>query len=197
VSELYPCTPNADGITSSSLNGKTVTPVIDKGYVVFKRSWKAGDRIDLVLPMKVQRVKASKEIAADRGRVALRYGPLIYNIERVDQDVTGILSPNAPLTTEWKPDLFKAVNGAPEGVVVIKGAFADGSPLLAIPNYARNNRGTQSSQARAAAAGGDPTIDYSGASSSAAGTNVVANPGSRGRRNRGSSSPSIVWIRDE
>ena len=38
----------------------------------------------------------------------------------------------APLTTEWK-DLLG-------GVMVIKGAFADGTPLMAIPNYARTNR---------------------------------------------------------
>jgi len=62
------------------------------------------------------------------------------NFESVDQDLTGILESNSPLTTEWKPDLLKAVNGAPEGVIVIKGSFATGSPLLAIPNHARNNR---------------------------------------------------------
>jgi hypothetical protein len=37
------------------------------------------------------------------------------------------------LTTEWKPGFLG-------GVTVIKGTFADGSPLLAIPNYARYNR---------------------------------------------------------
>jgi len=140
VSELYPSTPDANGVTSITLNGETVTPAIDKGYAVFNRAWKAGDKIDLVLPMKIQRVKASDKIAADRGRVALRYGPLVYNFESVDQDLTGILESNAPLTTEWKPDLLKAVNGAPEGIIVIKGSFAKGTPLLAIPNYARNNR---------------------------------------------------------
>ncbi|MCX6878394.1 MAG: glycoside hydrolase family 127 protein [Verrucomicrobia bacterium] len=140
VSELYPSSPDANGVTSIALNGKTVTPDLDKGYAVFNRAWQAGDKIEMVLPMMIQRVKASDRIAADRGRVALRYGPLMYNFESVDQDLTGILNPNTPLVTEWKPDLLKAVNGAPEGVIVIKGAFANGTPLLAIPNYARNNR---------------------------------------------------------
>ncbi len=45
------------------------------------REWKAGDKIDLVLPMKPQRVKCIDEVEANRGRVALRYGPLVYNIE--------------------------------------------------------------------------------------------------------------------
>ncbi len=61
------------------------------------RDWKAGDRIELVLPMKVQRVRASERIAADRGRVALRYGPLVYNIEKVDQDIDKALAPDRRL----------------------------------------------------------------------------------------------------
>jgi hypothetical protein len=38
------------------------------------------------------------------------------------------------LTTEWRGDLLG-------GVMTIKGKWNDGSPLLAIPNYARENRG--------------------------------------------------------
>jgi len=38
------------------------------------------------------------------------------------------------LAATWEPELL-------EGVVAIRGALADGKPLLAVPNYARNNRG--------------------------------------------------------
>ncbi len=38
-----------------------------------------------------------------------------------------------PVTADWKPDLLR-------GVMTIKGTWADGSPLLAIPNYVRLNR---------------------------------------------------------
>ena len=136
VSKLYPATPDANGIVSLSVNGATMKPAIEKGYAVINRHWKAGDKIEAVFPMKVQRVKADDRLVADRGRVALKYGPLIYNIEEVDNgELTGkTLSPEAPLTTEWRGDLLG-------GVVVIKGKFADGSPLMAVPNYARMNRG--------------------------------------------------------
>ena len=116
VSSLYTSTPDANGITSVAVNGAAVKPAIERGYAVITRAWRAGDRIELVLPMRVQRVRASEQIAADRGRVALRYGPLVYNIERVDQDITKALGASAPLTTEWKGDLLG-------GVMVIKGAF--------------------------------------------------------------------------
>jgi uncharacterized protein len=82
----------------------------------------------------VQRIRAVDAVEADRGKVALRYGPLLYNIEQVDVgDIGKVLPPDAPLTTEWRPDLLG-------GVMVIKGTFADGSPMVAIPNYARMNR---------------------------------------------------------
>ena len=41
----------------------------------------------------------------------------------------------------WR-ESFRALDHG--GVLVIKGAFADGKPLLAIPNYARLNRGGRS-----------------------------------------------------
>ena len=77
------------------------------------------------------------KVAADRGRVALRYGPLVYCIESPDQDVDGVLPPDAPLTTAWEQDLLG-------GVVVLRSKFADGKPLVAVPYYARANRGGRS-----------------------------------------------------
>jgi len=134
VSELYASTPSADGILSLAVNGKRVKPRIANGYAEISRAWKAGDRIELELPMTVQRIRAVNQIEADRGKVALRYGPLLYNIEQVDVgDIGKVLPPDAPLTTEWRPDLLG-------GVMVIKGTFADGTPMIAIPNYARMNR---------------------------------------------------------
>jgi hypothetical protein len=132
VSTLYTNTPG-DGISTFKVNGSDVSPKIVNGYAVINRLWQAGDKIDLNLPMQVQRIKADDKIAADAGKVALRYGPLIYNIESVDQDITQVLGLDMPLTPEWRGDLLG-------GVMVIKGKFANGSELTAIPNYARNNR---------------------------------------------------------
>jgi DUF1680 family protein len=120
------------------VNGKTISPKIENGYVVITRKWKAGDTIDLALPMKVQIVKADEKVAAERGRVALRYGPLIYSVEKADQPDLNLALGSDPLTPEWRGDLLG-------GVMVITGKWADGSPLMAIPNYARENRGGGSS----------------------------------------------------
>jgi hypothetical protein len=167
VSELYSSTPEADGIESIRVNEEPVKIEIVNGYAVIQREWKAGDKIELVLPMKPQRVKCVDAVEANRGQVALRYGPLVYNIEAVDgNNLDGVLAPGSKLTTEWRPDLLG-------GVVIIKGQFADGSPLVAIPNYARNNRIPESPRQNRAAGG--------------FGRGRGENPAAR----------SVVWIRDQ
>ena len=137
ASRLYTAQPAVEGLKSLSVNGVAEPVKLDKGYAVISREWKSGDRIELELPLVPQRIKADERVAADRGRVALRYGPLVYCIESVDQNVDQVLPPDAPLTTEWKPDLLG-------GVVVIHGTFAGGKPFAAIPYYARGNRGGRS-----------------------------------------------------
>jgi DUF1680 family protein len=143
VSKLYKPTPEVGGVTSLHVNGAAVTPAIENGYAVITRNWKAGDTVELEFPMAVQRVYPDSRITArsrggqvthpDEGKVALKYGPLIYNIEKVDQDISRPVSRTAPLIAEWRPDLLG-------GVMAIRGKFADGSELIAIPNYARTNR---------------------------------------------------------
>jgi hypothetical protein len=83
--------------------------------------------------MEPQRVVPDRRIQADLGLVALKYGPLVYNVETADNSKIEQKLSNAPLKMDWRPDLLG-------GVMVISGKWADGSPLLAIPNYARMNR---------------------------------------------------------
>jgi DUF1680 family protein len=133
TSDLYRPTPEVSGLKSFAVNGQTVSPKIENGYAEVTRDWKSGDKIEVEFPMEVQRVKADDRIPADRGMVALRYGPLIYNVERADQaDINQPIGPG-PFTTEWRGDLL-------HGVRVIKGTWSDGSPLIAVPNFVRCNR---------------------------------------------------------
>jgi len=138
TSALYTPTPAVSGLKSLAVNGKKLSPKIINGYAAITRTWQTGDKIELELPMAIQVVTADAHIAADRGRVALRYGPLIYNIESADQPNLNLTPDVKSLATEWRGDLLG-------GVMTIKGKWSDGSPLLAIPNYARENRGAESS----------------------------------------------------
>ncbi|HLP75462.1 MAG TPA: beta-L-arabinofuranosidase domain-containing protein [Candidatus Paceibacterota bacterium] len=187
TSELYAVSPEVSGLMSLAVNGKAIQPKIEKGYAVITREWKAGDKIDLELPMEPQRIKADKRVEADRGRVALRYGPMIYNVERADQSDINQPLGNAPIKAEWNGSLL-------DGVMVLKGQWANGAPMVAIPNYARMNR---VGQVAPEASGGDPTVNYApGASVSGAApanTNATAAP-KRERRREGPN--SIVWIKE-
>lgn len=168
VSNLYHNQPAANGITSIKVNGELIQPAEENGYAVIERTWQAGDKIELVLPMVIQRVKADDRVAAIRGQVALRYGPLIYSAESADQDISKVLSPDAPLTTEWRPDLL-------DGVMVIKGNWSDGSEFLAIPNYARSNRLRGTGQADQGFGG----------------------PGTAGSHRNNGGPDSSVWLKDQ
>jgi uncharacterized protein len=133
TSQLYTPVPGASGLLSLSVNGRPENPVIRKGYAAITRTWKKGDKISFELPMPIQRVTADEKIAADNGRVALRYGPLVYNVETADNgDIGRAIGPD-PLSLQWEEGLL-------HGVMVIKGKWADGTPLVAVPNYARLNR---------------------------------------------------------
>jgi len=135
TSELYESTPAVKGLLSLSVNGQRIEPVVSKGYAEIKRLWKTGDKVEFELPMEIQRITSDPRIEANRGKVALRYGTLIYNFEEVDNGAhinEGKLG-TGPLSVEWTPDFFN-------GMVLIKGTWDDGKPMQAIPNFARMNR---------------------------------------------------------
>jgi hypothetical protein len=133
TSKLYTASPAASGLLHFAVNGEPVQPRIEKGYAVVEREWTAGDRVELELPMEPQRIVADARLEADCNAVALRYGPLVYNVEQADNANIDQPIGDAPLKAEWRPDLLG-------GVVAITGKWRDGSPLVAVPNYARGNR---------------------------------------------------------
>jgi uncharacterized protein len=127
------------------------TPVtLDHGYVSLTRQWKSGDMIELELPMPMRRVAANENVVADRGRIALQRGPLVYCLESADNP-KGMtrklyLPDEQPITTRFDPALLN-------GVQVIKGKGFGVSTneyrhtikslyeFKAIPYYAWANRG--------------------------------------------------------
>lgn len=119
------------------VNGGPVNPLnVSKGYVTLQRSWRAGDTIDLNMPMPIQRMEAHPCVQADVGRVAIQRGPIVYCLETADngcpvKDV--VLACDPRLTAEHRADLLG-------GVTVIHAAAKDGAKLTAIPYYAWDHR---------------------------------------------------------
>jgi len=132
------------------VNGKNVPVKPDKGYVTLSQTWKKGDAIELDMPMPIRRVVANDQVAADRGRVAIERGPIVYAAEWVDNPngkVRNLMLPDsARLTAEFKPELLKGVTVV-KGKAVALATDAQGKVLrteqdfTAIPYYAWANRG--------------------------------------------------------
>jgi hypothetical protein len=132
------------------VNGKPVPVKLDKGYVALNRTWKQGDTIELGLPMPIRRVLANDLVAADRGRVAIERGPIVYAAEWVDNPngkVRNLMLPDSTrLTAEFKPALLKGVEVVKGKAVALafdqKGNVAKTEQdFTAIPYYAWANRG--------------------------------------------------------
>ncbi|MBL9148596.1 MAG: glycoside hydrolase family 127 protein [Phycisphaerae bacterium] len=86
------------------VNGSRVDATVANGYATIDRTWTTGDRVTFALPLDVQRVAAREEVAADRGRIALSRGPLVYCVEA--KDIEESLSPLAAVTdlaAPWTP----------------------------------------------------------------------------------------------
>jgi uncharacterized protein len=138
------------------INGEAIKPSIINGYARIDRRWANNNTIDLALPMEVQRLEANPNVAEDRGKVALRRGPLIYCLEEPDQKVDLdliVLPGDAKLESHFEPGLLN-------GITVITGQGLQTStkgwenqlyrpatapqrepiPIKAIPYYAWGNR---------------------------------------------------------
>jgi len=121
------------------VNGQEVSPVLEKGYAVLKRNWKAADTVELKLSMPIHRVLANPMVQGDQGRVALERGPLVYCTEGIDNGNkvrTVVLPDSAELVAEDRPDLLGGVT-----VLRAKNDVAGQGPFTAIPYYAWSNRG--------------------------------------------------------
>ena len=57
---------------------------VGPGYVCLQRTWRAGDRVVLELPMPVRLTRAHERVDAVRGCRAIERGPLVYAVEQTD-----------------------------------------------------------------------------------------------------------------
>ena len=149
-SDLYKFAEESKLAATLRVNGKPVALALDKGYATVTRDWQQGDTIDLNLPMPVRRVVANDHVEADRGRVSLQRGPVVYAAEWVDSPsgkVRNLLLPDsAALTAQPRPDLLNGVTVIKGRAVALSrdekgGVVRKAQDFTAIPYYAWANRG--------------------------------------------------------
>jgi len=133
------------------VNGAPEDVALDKGFASVSREWAPGDEVELILPMDVRFNRANENVDADRGRIAVTRGPLVYCAESVDND-----GPVQRFSIERLPEPSLIVterieHGILEDVVSV--AFPSNQTgtvdsrtrnLTMVPYYAWNNRGNGS-----------------------------------------------------
>lgn len=134
---------------SVKVNGEPVESRLDKGYFSIDRLWKKGDVVEVHFDMEPRMVKAHEQVEADRGRVAVERGPVVYCAEWPDNSfgVMSVLMNRKPeFTVEHESDLLygidqikanaQALSYDPDGRLNVKPVT-----LTLIPYYAWAHRG--------------------------------------------------------
>lgn len=131
------------------VNGKAVEGEMKQGYFVIDRAWKKGDKVDIHFDMEPRIVRANGAVAADKGRVSVERGPIVYCAEWPDNkcDVLSVLINQEPKFTLGNKEIMntnvqtlttdaQTLNFSNEGKLV-----TTDEQLVLIPYYAWAHRG--------------------------------------------------------
>jgi DUF1680 family protein len=133
-----------------NVNGIPVNYQMEKGYAVISKKWRKGDKVEMNLPMNVQRVVACANLKDDTGKVALQRGPLMYCAEWKDNGgkTSNIIVPKgAVFETAFEPSLLNGVEVIKTNVKSVNIDAAsqtistENKTMTAIPYYSWANRG--------------------------------------------------------
>ena len=132
----------------AKVNGKRVRTEVMDGYMPVQRAWKAGDKVELSLPMPVRYSVADERVEADINKVCITRGPLVYCAEQPDNEYVAATYILDKIGDQGKVGTFD--EGIMSGInnITLKSQTVDiaegtTSPatLKLIPYYAWNNRG--------------------------------------------------------
>lgn len=134
---------------SVKVNGEPVESNLDKGYFSITRQWKKGDVVEVHFDMEPRTVKANVKVEADRGRVAVERGPVVYCAEWPDNSfgVMNVLMNRKPaFTVERKSDLLYGIDEIKVAAQALSYGrdgrlSAEDVTLTLIPYYAWAHRG--------------------------------------------------------
>ncbi len=132
------------------VNGKPVDYQMIKGYAVISKKWKKNDKVEMTLPMDVQRVVANTLVPDDNGKVALQRGPIMYCAEWKDNDGKTsniIVTKTATFTPAYEASLLNGIMVLKADVKTVnvdeaaQTVTTGNKTMTAIPYYSWANRG--------------------------------------------------------
>ena len=151
-SNLYEYTDGKRLGYSFTVNGEKVEGELQNGYFCINRQWKKGDVVRVHFDMEPRTVKANYKVEADRGRISIERGPIVYCAEWPDNDfdvLSVIMNREPEFEVVEQPDLLYGLNQLKTDAQVLsfddKGRLvADDVKLTLIPYYAWCHRGSGS-----------------------------------------------------
>jgi DUF1680 family protein len=140
------------------VNGKpALSPALPGRYVKIERAWKAGDSLELILPMEVKLLESNPLVEETKNQVAVKRGPVVYCLESLDLPGENIFNLAIPVDIQLTPkemhiegSRMLSLEGTAktsgskswEGILYRAILPADQSlPVRLIPYYAWGNRG--------------------------------------------------------
>ncbi len=119
------------GGATVQVNGELQAPARERGYLVLRREWRGGDRVELELPMPVRRLAAHPLVEETADRVALSRGPIVYCVEQADV-AARLPALRLPRAAELRAERSEILGG----VSVLRGEAAALSDVAEGPLYA-------------------------------------------------------------
>ena len=112
-SDLYAYADHQQPAYRVMVNGQEVEGELHNGYLTIDRKWKKNDVVEIHFDMLPRLVKANEKVAADRGRVAVERGPVVYCAEWPDNDFnvhTLLMNRRPELRVVERPELLYGLN---------------------------------------------------------------------------------------
>ena len=112
-SDLYAYADHQQPAYRVMVNGQEVEGELHNGYLTIDRKWKKNDVVEIHFDMLPRLVKANEKVAADRGRVDVERGPVVYCAEWPDNDFnvhTLLMNRRPELRVVERPELLYGLN---------------------------------------------------------------------------------------
>ncbi|MCX8064691.1 MAG: glycoside hydrolase family 127 protein [Candidatus Hydrogenedentes bacterium] len=141
----YPDSPGLEKVILSINGEQMALSQIQKGFAHITREWKNQDKIEIEFPMAIQRVYANEKVEANRGKVAIQRGPIVFCAEDVDNKglVRFVYLPkDAKFSDKFESDLLGGVVSIETMTKVKSSGVSEeiSHRLKMIPYYAWANR---------------------------------------------------------
>jgi DUF1680 family protein len=133
------------------VNDEPIDLSVSRGLATIERLWSPGDRVRLELPMPVRASACRDEVEANRGRIALARGPLVYCAESADNAGHVFNYMVRPEDVSTSADVQRlAIAGHDTRAIAVAASRLssddkwEAAQLVLVPYYAWNNRGVGS-----------------------------------------------------